>query len=233
MPDFQQPDELDHQITGLVEQHWRENHAPLLLSQLGSHGGGQVAHDVRAQGKGLKDYLRHRLADKVQVIEHTANPTITGVVPAGVASNADEGHDALLEKTRQSPSATAPRFHPAFWAAFRKPLEGSKRRYVSVGPPVRFQDSSEEDEPDGFLEVPKAYIASPDMDDDRTSQNVEKWIADNDLQRDTYLASAKPKLDSGHPHNLLDRLLLSLDRDDLSRMSMPLDVVLKLRNQAL
>lgn len=43
MTDLVQPEELDSQITDLVEQHWRENQTPLLLSRLGSHGGGEIA----------------------------------------------------------------------------------------------------------------------------------------------------------------------------------------------
>ena len=231
MTDFPKLEELDSRIADLVEQHWQENQAPLLLSRLGSHGGGEIARQVRAQGKGLANYLRHQLTERVRVIQHSANPTITGVVPAGVASDTDEENDALLEKTRQGSSATASRFHPAFWAAFRKPLDESNKRYMSVEAPIRFQESSEGSRPDGFLEVPKAYIATSDADDAQTSQNAEKWIADNNLRKDTYLAPAKSKLDSGHPQNLLDRVLFSLEPGDLSRISMPLDVILRLRKQ--
>lgn len=235
MTDFLQPEELDSRITNLVEQHWQENQTPLLLSRLGSHGGGEVARQVRAQGKALGNYLRHRLTDKVRVIQHSANSTITGAVPAsvapGIAPDADEQNDALLEKTRQGSSATAPRFHPAFWAAFRKPLDESNKRYMSVEAPIRFQESSEGSRPDGFLEVPKTYIATSDVDDAQTLQNAEKWITENNLRKDTYLAPAKSKLDSEHPQNLLDLVLFSLEPEDLSRVSMPLDVILRLRKQ--
>ena len=81
------------------------------------------------------------------------------------------------------------------------------------------------------MEVPKTYIATSDVDDDQTLQNAEKWIADNNLRKDTYLAPVKSKLDSEHPQNLLDLVLFSLEPEDLSRISMPLDVILRLRKQ--
>ena len=232
MTDFSKPEELDSRIMDLVEQHWQDNQTPLLLSRLGSHGGGEIARQVKAQGKGLGNYLRHRLTDRVRVIQHSGNPTITGVVPASDAPDTDEENDALLEKTRQGSSvATAPRFHPAFWAAFRKPLDESNRRYMSVEAPIRFHESSEGSQPDGFLEVPKIYIATSDTDEDQTLQNAEKWIDDNSLRKETYLVPAKSALHSGHPQNLLDRVLFSLEPKDLSRISMPLDVILRLRKQ--
>lgn len=169
---------------------------------------------------------------RVQVIQHSANPTITGVVPAGVAPDTDEETDALLEKTRQHPPATTPRFHPAFWAAFRKPLDESSRRYISVGTPIQFQESSGKNPPDGFLEVTQNYISNSTMNDDQTLRNAEKWLEENQLQRNVYLINSESKYDFGHPRNLLDRLLFSLEPKELSRISMPLDIILKLRKQA-
>ena len=232
MTDFLQPEDLDNRITDLVEQHWQENQTPLLLSRLGSHCGGEIAQLVKTRGRGLGNYLRHQLEGRVQVIQHSANPTITGVVPAGATPNTDEEIDALLEKTRHGSSSSAPRFHPAFWAAFRKPLDESNRRYLSVDAPIRFQESSGKNPPDRFREVPQNYISDSTMDDDQILQNAEKWLKDNELQRNIYLINSQSKSDFGHPRNLLDRLLFSLEPKELNRVSMPLDIILKLWKQA-
>ena len=232
MTEFTQSEELDSRITDLVEQHWQEHQTPLLLSLLGSQDGGEIARRVKAHHTGLRAYLRHRLEDRVQVIQHSTNPTITGVVPASATLGTDEEINASLEKTQHGSSEPVLRFHPAFWAAFRKPLGESNRRYMSVATPIRFQDSSGENQSNGFVEVPRTYISDSAMDDDQTLQNAERWLADNELQKNIYLTNAKPDPDFDHPRNLLDRLLLSLEPKELNRISMPLDIILKLRNQA-
>ena len=226
------PENLDSRITDLVERHWQEHQTPLLLSRLGNHSGGEISRLVKEQRTVLGTYLRDQLADWVQVIQHSANPTITGVVPASATLDTDEEIDALLEKTRHGSSGPVLRFHPAFWAAFRKPLDESNRRYMSVSAPIRFQESSGENQSNDFVEVPRTYISDSAMDDDQTLQNAERWLTDNELQKDIYLTNAKPKSDFGHPRNLLDRLLFSLEPKELNRISMPLDIILKLRNQA-
>ena len=232
MTDSPQSEDIDDRITDLVEQYWQEHKTPLLLSRLGSHGGGEISRLAKAHSKGLGNYLRYQLADRVQVIKHSANPIITGVVPASATPDTDEEIDALLQKTQHGSSANAPRFHPAFWAAFRKPLEESNRRHLSIDAPIRFQESSGEDPPDGFLEVTGTYITDPGMDDEQTLRKAEQWLADNDLQKDIYLLDSKSKPSSDQPQNLLDRLLFSLENKELNRVSMPLDIVLKLRKLA-
>ena len=232
MTDSPQPEDIDSQITDLVEQHWQEHQTPLLLSRLGNQVSSENALLAKAQGGGLGNYVRHRLAERVRVIRHSVNSTITGVVPASMAPETVEEINALLEKTRRGSSATKHRFHPAFWAAFRKPLNESNRRYISIEEPIRFQEFSEESHPSGFVEVSKNYISDLAMDDDQTLQNVENWLTKNNLQKDIYLIDSKSKPDPDHPRNFLDRLLFSLEPEELSRISIPLDIILKLRNQA-
>lgn len=231
MTDSLQIEDIDSRITDLVERHWQEHQTPLLLSRLGNEDSGEIARLARAQDGGLGNYVRHRLADRVRVIQHSVNPAITGIVPASMAPEMVEEINALLEKTRRGSSAETPRFHPAFWAAFRKPLDESNRRYMSIEGPIRFQESSEESQPNGFLEVPRTHISDSAMDDDQTLQNAENWLTDNNLRKDIYLINTESKSDSSHPRNLLDRLLFSLEPKELGRISMPLDIILKLRNQ--
>ena len=235
MTDSPQPEDIDSQITDLVERHWQEHQTPLLLSRLGDQVSGEIARLDRlekAPSEGLGNYIRRRLADRMRVIQHSVNPTITGVLPAKMASKTVEEINALLEKTLRGSSAAKSRFHPAFWAAFRKPLNESNRRYMSIEEPIRFQESSEESHPSGFLEVPGSYISNSAMDDDQTLQNAENWLTDHNLRKDIYLIDAKSKPDLSRPRNLLDRLLFSLEPKELSRISMPLDIILKLRKQA-
>ena len=74
------------------------------------------------------------------------------------------GADTVLEKTQNKTANTVLRFHPAFWAAFRKPLDKSKSRFMSDHVPVRFMDSASLQTPHGFVEVEREYIVGPDAD---------------------------------------------------------------------
>ena len=206
---------------------------PLLLSRLGGEDGGRIGRLSKQEAGSLGAYLRHRLADRVRVIHHSTNPAVAGAIPAdaGIPENAD--FDILLDQTRGRAVEAAPRYHPAFWAAFRKPLDETSRRYMSVQPPPRFQDASPEDRPDGFVEITREYIVGLDVEEREVHQRIQDWLAENGLDSGSFLSKSKAIAVHLPSDDLLGRLLLVLEPDELKRISMPLDVVLKLRRQSL
>lgn len=225
--------DLDDRIINLVRGHWEEHRAPLLLSRLGGQDGGDIAKRAKLGASSLGAYLRDRLADSVQVIQHSTKQAVVGAIPAGVDTGAQGGCDELLDRTRDQVVRATPRFHPAFWAAFRIPLEKSKRRHVSVQAPIRFQDVASEDRPDGFMEIERKYIAGPDAEAVEVHKKAQAWLSDNHMESSKF--SWKVKAEATHlPHDdLLGRLLLALEPDDLRQISMPLDIVSKLRRESL
>ena len=223
-----QPNDLDDLIVNLVQEFWKEHGKPLLLSQLGGQDSGRIGKRAKEEAGGLRTYLRQRLSDRVKVIQHSANPTIVGAIPAD--EHTPGSADDLLNET-QSDRATL-RFHPAFWAAFRKHLDHSMQRYLSIQPPIHFRDVVQKmQQLSGFLEIKRECIADPDDDMATVEQKINTWLAENHL--DANIFGRDRMTDRLPADDLLGRMLLALELDELKRMSIPLDIVRKLRSRSL
>lgn len=222
--------DLENRVIELTQQEWNDHGAPLLLARLGACDNGDIARLAKEQSNNLEAYLRRHLINRVQVVRHRARHQLVGVLPLDVDVDSNGGADALLERTQSTSKDAIRRYHPAFWAAFRKPLDESKRRYVSVREPIRFFDSSEADPPDDHYEIAGEYIAGPDVDPDQVQEKVQRWLTDKGILHLVYSMMSRPRPEYRN-EDLLDRLLHSLKPEDLKRISMPLDVINKLRRQ--
>ena len=220
--------DLDQRIVSLVQQSWEEHQMPLLLSRLGAQDGGEIARLAKQEAFSLAGYLRDRLADDVRVIQHSSKPVVVGAVPADVEGEASD-FDAWLERTHGQSVGMPPRFHPAFWAAFRVPLDETKRRYMGLVQPLRFVDAYPEDRPEGegYAEIEWEYIDS-ELEPSEVQHNVDDWLEANGLEAAPFLATGRPA-SRASSEDLLSRLLAALDPDEQKRLAMPLDIVAKLR----
>ena len=227
-----QPIDIDARIVELVQQCWREHQMPLLLSRLGTQEDGRIAEVARQQAGGLADYLRTRLSGRVRVIQHSTKSMVIGAIPSDIAADLDGDFDPLLEKTYSRSESSFLRFRPAFWTAFRKPLHEESRRYISLTEPVHFLDRPSMEGLEGYAEIQRPYIVGFNADTAEVLRSLKKWLAENGLDIALFASRAS---DDGRPPSadLLDRLLRALDPDDLKRISMPLDVVAKLRREPL
>ena len=228
-----EPSYLDSRIVDLVRKCWEEHRIPLLLSRLGGEDDGLIGRLAKQEAGSLGAYLRRRLAARVRVIHHSAKPTVVGAIPADAEIPENADFDMLLDQTQGRAVEAAPRYHPALWSAFRKPLDESSRRYMSVQPPPRFQDALPEDRPDGFVEITREYIVGLDVEERKVHQRIQDWLAANGLDPESFSLKNKATVSRLPSDDLLGRLLLALEPDELKRISMPLDVVLKLRRQSL
>ena len=222
-------EKLDSRIEELIRKRWEERR-PLLLSQLGSQDDGEVAKVAKSKMGSLSAYLRTRLPTKVKILQHSTMTVIIGVVPAD-ANIPEADIDRLLEETIGSGGR---RYHAAFWAAFRKPLEPSLRRYLHVKRPPHFKDTgSEETVGAGYTEIDRTFIASLDADNAKVEESIRGWLESTEIEAQTFYQNQSAR-ETTLPHDdLLGRLLTTLNADDLRRMTIPLDVVEKLRRTTL
>ena len=219
---------LADRVAELVELHWHEHGDPLFLSQLGSADQGEIGKSAKKLSINLAEFVRQHVNDRVRIVSGSAHPPVMLAMPANVEHDVDV--DALLARKRERLIARGPRFHPAFWAAFRVPLDEKNRRFVSIQAPPRFEDTPlVEYNRAGFVEVERQYIGA---DDGEIQQRISDWLDTNGLDGEIYLAAPKASSDLP-PNDLLGRLLVSLEPDELKRMSIPLDVISKLRRQPL
>ena len=228
-----QPTDINTRILELVQRCWREHQMPLLLSRLGTQEDGRIAEVARQQAGGLADYLRLMLSDRIRVVQHSAKPMVIAAIPSEVAADIDGTYDSILEKTFSRTESSFLRFHPAFWAAFRKPLAEGNKRYINIHPPFRFVDTSSTVQPKGYAEIEPRHILSPAAESTEVVQNLQAWLEENSLQASSFVPTGKPQSARLPSDDLLGRLLHALDPDDLRRVSMPLDVVEKLRRERL
>ena len=222
--------DLNDRIIELVQNCWEEHHKPLLLSRLGNRDRGEIARLVRQHSSNLRSYLHSQLAHSIRVVQHSTRSELVGAVPSHAELDATDDDDTALEKTLNESIDSATRYHPAFWAAFRIPLDESTNRYMSTRKPINFHDSPGA-RPDGFIRITSNYVAGPDADNTDVQKKVQEWLDDNKLQPTPYLSTVRSS-GSEQPGDLLDRLLHALDPSDLKRITMPLDIVLKLRRQS-
>ena len=223
------PDQL---VVAAVREHWDQLGKPMLLSQLGSRIPREESTRIKEQFGSLVSYIRRELSDDITVLQSKENPTIIGAIPANAVDDEFLGADILLSRSVHQPGATFPRFHPAFWAAFIKDLEPEAHRHVSVGPPPRFRDLGSDEEPEDTLEIARDYIVGTDDDVAAVHKSINKWIRANGLREETFLAESTTIAEDLPSDDLLGRLVGSLTQDELKRMSIPLDIVSKLRRRA-
>lgn len=225
-------DDIDRRIVELVQGSWDDGNRPLLLSRLG--GEGDIAARAKDEEGSLAAYLHRRLADRVKVVQHSMKPSVIAAVPVDVGVDSDGGVDALLDKTHGRTTDTGRRFlHPALWAAFRAPLDETNERYVKLDDPIRFKDVAPENRPIDQVEINRKYVADPNATPSQIYENIARWAAEKDLNLDVFSSGKSAGGESLPTDDLLGRFLLALDTDDLEKISMPLDVVKKLRRKSI
>ena len=214
-----------------VDAFWREHSVPMLLSALGNVERGRISREVKRHADGLRSFLEVVVGERVLVVAHSRKPMVVGVVPRNEDTRGIQDWDPLLDKT--GAKATSRRLHPALWAAFRKPIEDAMERYVQVGESVRFTDVAREDEiPDG-IRVERRFIVGIEASPEAVYENAMAWLHENQLEVSDFQPEAGSRTSTKLPSNdLLGRLILALDPRDLQRLSIPMDVVAKLRRQA-
>ena len=224
------------EIVRCVNAFWDENRRPMLLSSVGTTVGQRVAQEARTRAGSLRAYIRTYLNDRLAVIVHSKNATIVAAVPQSQVSVSQDWDALLAAGTRESRSA-ARRFNGAFWAAFRKPLDESSARYLTVESPIRFTDLPPGQGPTGAVEIARTYILGDDASDANVAERVRQWLQDHNLEESRFIhvpeergAKRQRTLPAD---DLLGRLVLALDPEELDQITMSVALVAKLRREAI
>lgn len=222
-------DDIDRRIVELVRASWDGEGRPLLLSRLG----GESDISVRAKTEGgLAAYLHRRLADDVKVVQHSVQPSVMAAIPIDARIDSDGGVDALLDKTYSRTTDTGRRFlRPALWAAFRAPLDETNERYVKLDDPIRFKDVAPENRPDDQIRIDPEYIGGPDATPSQIYDSIVQWAKRYDLDLANYSSEKLIDTKKLPADDLLGRLLLALEPHELKQISIPLEIVKKLRQE--
>lgn len=216
-------------IIKIVSDYWHNYKAGILLSTLGkclSEEGIDLRETLGEQKLGR--FIRTELGDQLRVVRNERNAAMITVTPVEIGDAA-----------AQSPSATAatvartfPRFNSSVWLAFKRVLGENQIRCIALDPVVRFDDLPE-GEPctDGRLIITHDDIAqSGDVGAIATS--ITAWAEKNGVKLNQLTGAKSGGLTKKDKNttakNLLDLLQASLSPQDLGRITIPLDLVIKL-----
>lgn len=232
-------DQNTHQIidetVGHVDAFWGEHRVPMLLSALGNVADGRISQEAKRHGKSLREFLEAVVGqERVLVVEHPENLTIVGVVPSNEETKVIRNWGPYFDKA--GTKSTLPRLHPALWAAFRKPIEDATDRYVQGvqgGDSVWFTDVAHGDRNPGGVQVDRRFIAGLENSPEKVYENAAAWLRENNLDISNFQTKTRSGASTRLPSNdLLGKLILALDSRDLQKISIPMEVVAKLRRQS-
>jgi len=229
-----------------VAQHWEATGHALLLSKLGGPIKREFPNSSTIMEVKFSDFVRS--CPGVRIVEHPLIREKIGAVPLGAKTphNAaelfvDAGPDS---GSSSSSSAPGPYFSPNFWKAFHTPMNG--RRFVippDESHPLRIVDREPAEGEHGYevlesdltllpTEVPltekvrsvaakiRAWLARYDLSDQPFRDRIGTRTISREIQSPAEMI-AKSKLS-------LSEALANLHPSEQARISVPLDIVLKM-----
>lgn len=232
-------EQIRRHIEEIVSQHWDQTHKALLLSKMGSPIKRAFPNAYAVMEMKLRDFVR--TCPKLHLVEHPLIREKIGAIPAGAAipENVIELFDR--ERSASPGSETSPFFARIFWRAFHTPLV--ERRYAipaDENHPVRIVEGVVEDgetayeilESDISLLPPEAPLVEKVRS---VSDKIRAWLKRNNLsgqqfrdQPDRATQQSRSTDSVAKPPMSLTEALADLHPSDQARISIPLDIVLKM-----
>jgi len=198
--------------------------------------GGVVVED-HLQGRKLKDAIQEDAKSDLRLVRDPNRPLTWGLVPSGVDVPVDQS--SLFEAAKPAPENDEPRYARGVWIAFSKPLFVGRRRFLSIsstGPEFEEVGIGEPLPPSG-TEIDAEYIWSPNEQlplvtdrDKLISSKIKSWATAKGIEIERLLAETyidRHKTRSKIRIKYID--ISGLTEEDKARISIPLDVIEKLR----
>lgn len=178
-------------------------------------------------GRTLRETIATEASQQVELVRNPNAELVWGVVPKSAELPEDL---SLLFKRTAVVGPQSPRYQRWFWTAFIKPIRPHCKRYISDG---AFADIPElEREPAGAIPVLESDIVdSPsEVPDDyaRVQKSILKWAARTGISVERFYLGATAQRVESRAASFPSEKFAALDIDDLKRIMVPLDVVLKL-----
>ena len=235
--------EIESKIKELIEKrvssHWESTQSVCYLSMIGLYVNAEIPRDRVAFPMGLREFLRQNPV--VQVVEFPGVEQKIGAVPLSVTLPSDvrelfsrPNHPPVLKRQR-------PAYVQEFWDAFLRPMKGDSR-YVLLDDAGRVSVCDKLPEKEGGARVYE--ITRQDLTDslptepiaikvEATHSAIDSWLEGQSLEPGLF---ARPRRDRRGivVGNRLASLIGAFDGlpdEDLSRMSIPLDILIKLNSK--
>ena len=234
--------EIESKIRSLTEEfvsdHWERDHSVCYLSTIGIYLNEKILGFRDAIAMGLREFLRQNPV--VQVVEFPGIEQKIGAVPLSVSLPDDirELFSRPSEEVASKSQRTA--YVQEFWDAFINPIAGDSRYVIlDEGGQVTVRDDLPDNQSGLAYEITRQDLsASPPNQPiatkvDVTHSAIDSWLEKQSLEAQVF---ARPRAQRPHVKvgSRLSRLLGVLDglrEEDLSRIKIPLDILMKLNSR--
>lgn len=232
---------LGDAITTIVTEKFNKTRRVILLSNLGQDllKVGIDYKPILGQRK-LAEFIGSDLLDRVTLVPVPGKDKVVSIYPAGIDLAAEDDPFGInlirreLIAENENNHEKRPLLHSQVWFAFSHFLAEGQIRVLELQPEPIYRDIPETQGDLGAghqvgreLIVPVGSLAKPDRDA-RIFENIAKWAEGARIPLDGLLAK---KAERAERRNLLDELLRSLTHAELTRITMPLDIIKALKDR--
>lgn len=227
-------------IVQCVNEYWGTHQRALTLASLGNRMRSK-GFDLKSllDGKKLASFIQANLSADLHVAPAPKDLGTLGVLPRSQKDNKEAFHEVVKSNSGKS----IPRYHKAVWQAFTKPIPNGYSRIVNLTPVFSFSDAPElsPGESKAFEEyvITVNDIVHRQLSDDnkvfasRVSEKIISWYENHGLPITSSQFVRGQELGrigtAGGGSTALDRMLDALSKEQLVRISLPLDVINSLR----
>ena len=205
---------IKERIDTLIKQKLAERKI-CYLAQLGTQLGDDRLRLEKLTGSKLAQFVRDNFAYEIRSGGQHKNVLFIG----------DPG-----TPVRESPVAP-PRYVPRFWAAFAVPLRENEDQFIDLetfefGPKDALVVQGRNARP-----IAPEYVAPPEATGSapETAERIARWLDAQGLDGERF--RMRPRESRSGGESLLDQILSVLDRDQLRRINLPLDVIKSLADR--
>lgn len=177
-------------------------------------------------GRQVRRFLESEMPELEQV-QHDHEPTNWGLVPAD--ANVETPTSKYFARSGTHQQSEFP-YQNALKVAFTRALEPGKARWVSFNP-ARFVDLPAGEQAQASVELPADDI-TPGLANDRLVERVESFLKSCGLNPEALKIGQARVVQPPRGRTALHQLLALIPSGDLSRVSMPLDLVRRLLDQS-
>lgn len=211
-------DRIRARIAGLIDGHFSEGATSYYLSQLGN--------ELKDDRKTLERLTRKKVSEFVQdefqyeIGRTGSHNNVLFIVAPGA--------------NPEKPAPALPRFNKRFWAAFSVPLPEGERRFLDLSN-LNFGPHREDLGSEGhdIREIEARYL--PTANESRTpaqvAEEIKAWAEVQRLDVEQFTI-ARRKRPTENGKSLLAEIITMLDKDQLKRVCLPLDVIQTLSSRS-
>lgn len=227
-------------ILDMVNASWANDRKALLVAKVGA----ALLKDfnLRRDLNGLKlaEFIKAEMSTDVQFINSPKDPLIKALAPAGADLDADISNHFVSSSTRTADNQSAYRrinINRRLWKAFSEELPDGQYRHVRFDPEIQFITNSSETHP-GHYPIDRALInpAGTHSKQERNSiiqSNILTWAQTNGIENNLYILRTSDNSSTSDKTTVYSALIAVLNTEELSRINIPLDIILKLQSKYL